>query len=244
MGETVEVFGPEPNFLELFRGAVVRLQARREVVHDEGLGENVFDQHPGIQRGERVLEDGLEEPPEGLHRPPAEPGHRVPADQLLDGAVVLPPGRTVGPDPLVHRFRDVEQHVSLRWLDEAQQEATEGRLPAAALANQSDGLAAANREVDAIDGPYLGDRPLEDSTLDVEMFSKAASRKEHLVPDPIGLRHAPPPRHTDGRRPSGSGGRLGVWAPRPDTARRRTCIADESDTQPEGPGGRERSLGS
>src|SRR5439155_1390794 len=64
MGETVEVFGPEPNFLELFRGAVVRLQARREVVHDEGLGENVFDQHPGIQRGERVLEDGLEEPPE------------------------------------------------------------------------------------------------------------------------------------------------------------------------------------
>src|SRR3989440_2310894 len=174
----------------------------------------------------------------------AEPAHGVLADQIVRFPIVLRDIGAVLPNSLIGPFGDVEQHVSLRRLDEPQQKPTEGGLPTAALPHESEGLPPMDREVDAINGPDLRHSPLEQSALHRKMFLQSARGEENLVPNLSERGHSPPPCRRDDRRPFGSAQARGASAPRSDNARRRTCSVDGNGTRVADLGGREPSPGS
>src|SRR5207249_8731446 len=83
VGEAVQVLGSQADLLQQTGTLFVRLRTGRKTADQERLGDDVLDEQARIQRGERDLEDRLHETAERLHRPPAQPGHRVPAEQVL-----------------------------------------------------------------------------------------------------------------------------------------------------------------
>ena len=91
----------------------------------DGLGDDVRHLHAWAQRGEGVLEDHLHAPAQAAH---------------LGGREVAKRGA-------------VEDHLAAGGADEAEDRARERALPAAALADEPDGLAAGDVERYAVDRP-------------------------------------------------------------------------------------------
>src|SRR5712692_992014 len=236
MRESIQMLGPESDLLKLLRAELVRLLPGRELVHDERLRKDVLDQHTGIQRCERILEDWLQMSTKRFHRAAAEAGHGVLPDQIARSSA-FQISSTVVPNSFVVVLWDIEQDVSLGRLDEPQEEATQGGLSAAALPYEGDRLAAADHEVDAVHGTDLRNGPLEEPPFDREVFLQAACGQENLVPIPIGPGHSSPPYRTDGKRLSGSEWARGGVVPQSDNVPMRTCIADGSDSPTADSGG-------
>ena len=95
-----------------------------DAMNDVGLGDRIADRHPWIERAVGVLEDDL-------HLPPAPP--------------------ELGPRQL-RQIASLEKHRPGGRLDQAQQQAAGGRLAATGFADEAEGFARADREVDAVDG--------------------------------------------------------------------------------------------
>src|SRR5262249_58406917 len=81
----------------------------------------------GIERGGRILEDRLKPPPHG--------------EQL--------------PGPPLRDVRAIEMDAPAARLDQPQRQPRQRRFAATALADEPDGLAALDRERNAIDGAHL-----------------------------------------------------------------------------------------
>ena len=106
-------------------------------MHLDRLGDDLANLHARVQRAVRVLEDDLDAPPQLHQFAPFEPGN-------VDAVIAdLAGGRAF----------------------EAQDAAPGCGLAAAALADQPQGLAAADAEVDAIDRPDLADPAMGDVPL-------------------------------------------------------------------------------
>src|SRR5690606_11009748 len=127
-------------------------------VRPQRLGDDLPDAPARVEAGIGILEDHLEPAPERQHRP-SRP------DRREIGAVELDPatGRPVEPD----------------------RQASDGRLPAAALADEAEGLAATDLEIDPVD--RLQDRArlalehaVEPRRRDIEIAGEAAGAKERL----------------------------------------------------------------
>jgi hypothetical protein len=141
-----------------------------QLVHLQRLGDRVGDRPAGVERGERVLEHHRDPAPHGSQPSAPEGGHV--------GAVELdaPGGR----------------------LDEAQQGEAERGLAAARLAHQAERLAAADLEVDAVDGPHR--RP----ALRREVDGQPLGPQQHVV-----AAHAPPSGDEAAGEPDGEAGAAG-----------------------------------
>ena len=113
-----------------------------DAVHLQRLADDVARRHARVQRRERVLEDDLHLPPVGPQRGFAQPGDVLAVE--LDRAA----GR----------------------LDQAQHGARHGRLAAAALADQAQGLAFADRKADAVDRIDMPGGAPQQPLLDREML--------------------------------------------------------------------------
>src|SRR5713101_1558082 len=139
--------------------------------HDR-LGDNLADLHARIQRAVRVLENDLNPPPQR---------QKLFAFQLCDvDAVIedLAAGRPLEP-----------------------QDAPAGRgLATAALADQPEGLAAADREVDAINRLNLTDPPVHDDTLGNGEVHLQAPDFEERPGVKLGYGHAKLPVEPDRRQ--------------------------------------------
>src|SRR4029079_11634090 len=141
------------------------LRRRPDLVDPETLADAVADRRSWVERRVRVLEDDLHPPPVRL--------------ELLAG-----------------QLRDVpalDEDLAGRRLDQAEQDATDRRLAATRLADQADGLAAVDREADAVDGLDRGDLAAQHPAVDREVL--------HEIPDLD--------ERCRRRRPGGHGGRHG-----------------------------------
>src|SRR4051794_23263798 len=123
-------------------------------VDPQPVADAVTDRRPRVERRERVLEDDLH-----------------PAAVRLDRA-----GRQLG--DVDRTVRTVEEDRARRRLDEPQQQATDRRLAAAGLADETERLAAADRERHAVDRADETDGPLQDAALDREELPEIADLDE------------------------------------------------------------------
>ena len=117
------MLGLEPHHLEHRSDTFGKLPPGGQAVDADRLRDDATDRHPGVQRRVGVLEDDLRLPPERQE----------------------PPG---------WQRRDVlvfEEDAPAGRLDGAQDEATGGRLAAAALADEPQRLPRGDREADAVD---------------------------------------------------------------------------------------------
>ena len=106
-------------------------------VEDERLADDVADRHPRVERGVRVLQHDLDVAPQPAQLAWLEARHLA-AEQL---------DRALG--------RGLQAH----------QQPAEGRLAAAGLAHDAEGLALVELERDAVDGLDVADGALEDDPL-------------------------------------------------------------------------------
>src|SRR5665647_2111321 len=136
------VLGAEPDGLEQLEDALLALGLGTDLVDLERLADDVAHAHARIQRGVRVLEDDLHVAAQPLHLRPRG-SHDV---DTLEG-------------DRAGRRRDEPQHGAPR-----------GGLAAAALADQTQGLALLDREADAVDGVDLAGGALEDPRPDGEVL--------------------------------------------------------------------------
>jgi hypothetical protein len=113
----------QPHQVDRFQRAAPTLRARSDPVDRERLHDGLGDGEPRIERSERVLEHDLHA---AAHRP----------------HLALRERRDVDP---------FEPHRSGARLDQSQQQAAGGRLAAARFADQTERLAARDREIDAVD---------------------------------------------------------------------------------------------
>jgi hypothetical protein len=100
-----------------------------DLVDHERLAQDVEHRHPRAEGAERVLENILDSPPE--------------AHQRL----------RVGTDDVDHRAAIVEQHLAAVGLERAHDHLGQRRLAAAALADESEALAARDGEAHVVDCP-------------------------------------------------------------------------------------------
>src|SRR5581483_2089487 len=105
--------------------------AALDAVHGQAFTDEVAHAHARIERADRVLEDDL----------------HVAASRLQLAARER------------RQLEALEEDLSLRRLDEAEERPPERRLAAPGLADEADGLAAAHLEVDAVHRLHLRDRP-------------------------------------------------------------------------------------
>ena len=120
VGEAVGVVRLQPHELERVGHALPPRTALPQSVDVERLGDRFTDRHPGVEGGERVLEDDLD---------------------VLADLPHLPVGES-------HELTAVEADRAGRGRDQLQHRPARGRLPAARLADQAEGLSPADGEVD------------------------------------------------------------------------------------------------
>ncbi len=142
---------PEPDALERVDDSIGPLLTRHSV-DGQPLADDVFHPHPRVERADGVLEDDLH----------------------------LAPGRTqVGPGRR-HQVAAVELDRPLGRLDQPDQRPPERRLPAARLADQPERLAAADLDVDAVDGLDVADRPPQQAVVDREVLLDPLRIEQHI----------------------------------------------------------------
>src|SRR5207247_8783962 len=180
--ETVQVVRPQSHILQLLRAEFVRLLSSRNPIHDEGLCEDVLDQHPGIQRRERVLEDGLQKSTERFHRATTKPTHGVAPDEVAGVSVVPGIGSALTQNALVVLLRDVVEAVSMHRFDQSEEESAERGLPTTALAHERHGFTTVARGADTTAGVGPRSGPLEESSLGRAALCRAAGGPPAAVP--------------------------------------------------------------
>src|SRR5256884_331479 len=122
-------------------------------VHRQGLGDDLPDRHPRVERAVRVLEDHLHL---AAHRP----------------QLVLAEGREVAP---------LEDDLPARRPLELEDAPAGRRLAAARLADEPEGLAAADREAHVVHGTDDAGPPAEEPAADVEVFDEVPNLQEWRV---------------------------------------------------------------
>jgi len=132
--------------------ALLALLAAREAVDVQGLAHDVAHGLPGVQRGEGILKDHRHLAAHTAHAAAGEPG------QLLALELDRAGGR----------------------LQEADDRAAQRRLATARLADQAQGLALLDLQVDAVHGAHPGHRPLEDAGGDREVLLETANLDQRL----------------------------------------------------------------
>ena len=143
--------GPQAHEAQQLGHTVGPFAAVAHAVHQQRLADIVEQGHARVERAERVLEDHLDLGPQrqqlgGLQR--REVDH-------LSGA------------------RAVEDFAAGR-IDGAQDAARGGGLAAAAFANETQGFALVDGEVDAVDGAHVAYGPLQEALVDGEELLQAA----------------------------------------------------------------------
>ena len=114
------------------------------------LGDDVAYPHARVERRVRVLEDDLHVAPQALHL----------------GA------------PRHHHVQAVEHDSSGGRLGEPQDHASGGRLAAAALPYQTEGLALFDGERDVVDGVHLAGRTTHNAAADREVLLEVANLEQ------------------------------------------------------------------
>ncbi len=155
----VVVLGVEAHGLQELLGAPFVALGRVDAVEPHRRLDDGADGVPGVQRRVRVLEDHLE----------------------VAAGFPHPSGGPVG-DVLA-----VEQDGAAGGFEQPGDQAARGRLAAAGLADQPQRLAGSDREVDAVDGSYGPDLPLEDDALpEGEVLLQTAHFEEVLAGGAVG----------------------------------------------------------
>src|SRR4029079_3783596 len=121
-----------------------RLCGRPDLVDPETLADAVADRRSWVERRVRILEDDLHPPPVRLE---------LRAGQLRDVLAL-------------------DEDLAAVRLCRAKQDAADRRLPAARLTDQADGLAAVDREADAVDGLDGGDLAAQHPAVDRNVLHK------------------------------------------------------------------------
>ena len=153
VGEAVSVLGAQAHCAEELPDTPLTFAAPVEAMNAERLGDDLANGHPRVQRRVRVLEDDLDVTSYGPH-----------LSALVCGDV-----RPVENDPPGSR------------LDQLDERASKGRLPAAGLAHDPERLAALDGEVDAVDGAHLANRVLEDPRLDRKVLDEPFDAQERVA---------------------------------------------------------------
>ncbi len=155
--KTVGERGADSDGVEQLRDALPAL-ALVETVDGESFGDDAADGHTGIERGVGVLEDHLDAAADLPETAAAERGEVDGAFGKGGKAVFVAGGAGVEPD------------VAGSGPVELEDGAAGGRLAAARLADEAEGLAVVNGEGEAVDGLDGGDLSLnEDAALDGEV---------------------------------------------------------------------------
>ncbi|EGJ74926.1 putative peptide ABC transporter ATP-binding protein [Streptomyces sp. Tu6071] len=151
----VDVLGVEPDDVEEFLHALAPVPLRRDLRVDVvRLADDVADRHPGVERGVRVLEDHLD----------------VAAHRLQGAAGELRDVLALVADRAARGLLQVDEHLG------------DGRLAAAGLADDAEGLAAPQVEVDTVDGLHGADLALEDDALgEREVLGEAPHFEDRLA---------------------------------------------------------------
>ena len=145
------LIGPEADPLEELRDARFFVsRALEEAVDAHRLRHDRADRHPRVERAEGVLEDDL-------HLPARRP-------QLGGGEA--------------HDVAIAEADRAARRLVQAEDRPPERALPAAALADEAEGLARVELEAHAIDGAQPSRRPPEPIALDREVLREVLDLEE------------------------------------------------------------------
>src|SRR6266446_3535678 len=150
--EAVERVLPQAHLEGECGDPVPQLVAAGDAVIDQRLADDVADPEPRVERGVGVLKDDLELAPVGPHLMAAE------AVDALALDADLARGR-------VEQFED---------------RLARGGLAAAALANQTQGLARGDVEGDAVDRVDLPDRALQQPLPDREVLDQPLYRQQRL----------------------------------------------------------------
>ena len=144
-----------PTTSRISRTRVVASLPTRDAVHPERLADRATDRVARVERGERVLEHHL-------HPPPQRPQLR------------LAQVRDVGA---------LEQDAAAGRLVQPEHRASDGRLSAPRLADEPDGLAALDRERDAVDRLDVADVAVEEhAALDREPDAEVVQLDERRLP--------------------------------------------------------------
>src|SRR5262249_5135837 len=148
-------------------------------VYPDCLGQDRTDLHPRIERGVGVLEDDLQRPPVR-----AQPSLR---QREVDTAV---------------------QDLPARRLLESHQQAPERRLPATALSDDAEDLAAPDDQGHAVDGmpsqPLAAQEPLSQPRLELELLPQLTGLEQRRIaglahPERARIRESPAPYTTVSR---------------------------------------------
>ena len=138
-------------------------------VDAQGLGDDLADGHPRVERAVRILEDDLDPPP---HRP------QLDLSELRQVAAL-------------------EDHLAAGRPLELEDAAARGRLAAAGLTHEPEGLAPANGEADAVHRLDHAGRAAEQAAADLEMLDEIAHLEDQLaghagtaLPSSLATQHA------------------------------------------------------
>ena len=163
VGVAPHLIGAEPDPFEQLRHALLPAPRRSALVDDERLADNAARRHARIEGRVRVLEDDLHRSPEWAH---------VPRTEVRDVVSVHP-------------------HPAFGGLDELDDRLADGRLSAAGLADEPQGLALANRERDAVDRVDVagdaGKHALSDRKVGLQSFHREHRRtiRRAVAPRPV-----------------------------------------------------------
>ena len=145
----VERLGPQPDLERQCLDPLGQCAAARDAVIDQRLADDVADLEARVQGGVGVLEDDLQLAAPGPHLLPRQAVDALAVDANLAGGRV----------------------------DQLQDRLAGGRLAAAALADETQGLALGDVERDAVDRMDLPDRALQQPLLDREMLDQSPDRQ-------------------------------------------------------------------
>ncbi len=168
------VLGAQPHPAEQLGDAILQLPAGGDLVDPQRIGDDLEDGHARVQRRVGILEDHADVAPVRLEIAEVELRQ---VDRPAVPLVIedLPAGGVVGADD----------------------RAPGGRLAAARLADQAEGLALADEEVDPVHGLDMADRAAQEALLDREVHLEVLDLQQHLIRlAPVGV-----PVGAGGRRP-------------------------------------------
>ena len=131
------------------RDGRVERAALGESMQPHGFADDVADRHPRIERRVRILKDHVKVTPERAHLPSRKMGH-------------------VGA---------VHDDAPRRWFGQAHDAIRDGRLAAAGLADETEDLAAAERERHAVD------------RVDVPAAAPEHATNREVLDEPVDLQH-------------------------------------------------------
>ena len=147
VGEALQEFGPQSDEPEQLLNALNTLPAVRHSVDEQGFADYIEQGHARVQGGEGVLEDHLHLPAQGLQLVPGQIGD-------VDHCAVI----------------GAEENLSCGRLQRAHDTAGGGRLAAAALSYDAEGLSSEHAEIQAVNCADLTHGALPEALPNREEF--------------------------------------------------------------------------